>query len=264
MDELSSNTEVLYHPLHHGNMIRVLEIQPGQFDDKIVSKFRYADLASAHLEYEALSYVWSKPRFTWQKPSDMPRVETECNGHPLWISKNLEQAVRHIRLPSAATFLWADAMCINQDDIRERGHQVTLMTSIYQKAKRVVIWLGDVVEGPDAWKPPPGIEDVRAQRAFGAICEVVNRWQDGTSGAETASYTFTDPRNLSAQAQFCQFEEYPSVIDMMEDPQAVRDAMEQWRLMRPKPQPRISMFMTWNADGKDNYTFLSRFLPSGH
>lgn len=38
--------------------------------------------------------------------------------------------------------LWADAMCINQNDLNERGQQLEIMGSIYAKATRVVIWLG--------------------------------------------------------------------------------------------------------------------------
>jgi hypothetical protein len=38
--------------------------------------------------------------------------------------------------------LWVDYLCINQEDIEERGHQVSLMDRIYQSASRVLISLG--------------------------------------------------------------------------------------------------------------------------
>lgn len=38
--------------------------------------------------------------------------------------------------------IWADAVCINQDDILERNKQVTRMADIYRLAHRVVVWLG--------------------------------------------------------------------------------------------------------------------------
>ncbi|KAL1653251.1 cell separation during budding [Didymella pomorum] len=41
-----------------------------------------------------------------------------------------------------ARTVWADALCINQDDLSERAHQVTLMGRIYSQAERVVVWLG--------------------------------------------------------------------------------------------------------------------------
>jgi hypothetical protein len=37
---------------------------------------------------------------------------------------------------------WADAVCINQDDIAERSHQVSLMKMIYGNAQVATCWLG--------------------------------------------------------------------------------------------------------------------------
>jgi hypothetical protein len=39
--------------------------------------------------------------------------------------------------------IWIDAICINQDDIIERGAQVQIMGEIYQTAWRLRIWLGE-------------------------------------------------------------------------------------------------------------------------
>jgi hypothetical protein len=41
---------------------------------------------------------------------------------------------------------WADAICINQDDILERNHQVNLMSKIYSQADLVITWLGEARE----------------------------------------------------------------------------------------------------------------------
>jgi hypothetical protein len=40
------------------------------------------------------------------------------------------------------SFRWYDALCINQDDVLEKNHQVALMSEIYSKASNVAIWLG--------------------------------------------------------------------------------------------------------------------------
>ena len=42
--------------------------------------------------------------------------------------------------------LWVDAVCINQSDIEERGHQVKLMRRIYKNATRVLIWIGEDIQ----------------------------------------------------------------------------------------------------------------------
>ncbi|PMD53878.1 HET-domain-containing protein, partial [Hyaloscypha bicolor E] len=39
--------------------------------------------------------------------------------------------------------LWADAVCINQRDNKEKGHQVALMAKIYSNANCVLVWLGE-------------------------------------------------------------------------------------------------------------------------
>jgi hypothetical protein len=38
--------------------------------------------------------------------------------------------------------LWIDALCINQNDVVEKGIQVPLMGTIYSNARSVLIWLG--------------------------------------------------------------------------------------------------------------------------
>lgn len=39
--------------------------------------------------------------------------------------------------------LWVDALCINQNDILERNSQVSMMRTIYSRARMVLIWLGE-------------------------------------------------------------------------------------------------------------------------
>ncbi|KAG7285902.1 hypothetical protein NEMBOFW57_008198 [Staphylotrichum longicolle] len=44
---------------------------------------------------------------------------------------------------STARTLWADALCINQDDPSEKSVQIQLMGEIYRKARRVITYIGD-------------------------------------------------------------------------------------------------------------------------
>ncbi|KAM0240122.1 hypothetical protein ACHAP5_008097 [Fusarium lateritium] len=59
------------------------------------------------------------------------------------IASNLHQALLHLRHPRRTRILWVDAICINQDDSKERGQQVQLMRNIYAEAKQVIAWLGE-------------------------------------------------------------------------------------------------------------------------
>ena len=45
--------------------------------------------------------------------------------------------------------IWVDAICINQNDLAERKHQVELMASTYAKARSVILWLGVKADGSD-------------------------------------------------------------------------------------------------------------------
>jgi ankyrin repeat protein len=85
------------------------------------------------VEYEALSYTWGDKNNLH---------EIEVSGMPFHVTENLHSALRHIRLRDKDRILWVDAICIDQDNPKERGHQVQQMSSIYQKAIRVIIWLG--------------------------------------------------------------------------------------------------------------------------
>lgn len=43
--------------------------------------------------------------------------------------------------------LWADSICINQDDIEEQNLHVAQMRSIYAAARETTIYIGDATEG---------------------------------------------------------------------------------------------------------------------
>ncbi|KAF2143538.1 uncharacterized protein K452DRAFT_224862, partial [Aplosporella prunicola CBS 121167] len=84
--------------------------------------------------YEALSYVWGDP---------MKTRPITVNGRPLDVTENLEAALRELRFSNGKIrILWIDAVCINQADSEEKGHQVGMMDVIYKKAEEVVVWLG--------------------------------------------------------------------------------------------------------------------------
>jgi hypothetical protein len=64
------------------------------------------------------------------------------NGHTFEISNALGQGLYYLRLPDAVRILWVDAICINQNDIDDKGKQVSQMAQVYRHAQRVVAWLG--------------------------------------------------------------------------------------------------------------------------
>jgi ankyrin repeat protein len=83
--------------------------------------------------YDALSYTWGAMEKT---------AAVTVNGKALNVTENLYSALQHLRSKDEDRILWADAICINQSDDRERGHQVQQMRDIYSQAEEVIIWLG--------------------------------------------------------------------------------------------------------------------------
>jgi hypothetical protein len=63
------------------------------------------------------------------------------------VTKTLAGALRQFRVSHQAAdgplLLWTDAICINQLDPNDRGHQVAIMRKIYIAATSVWIWLGE-------------------------------------------------------------------------------------------------------------------------
>jgi hypothetical protein len=84
--------------------------------------------------FDALSYTWGD----WWGFKII-----KVNGKLAAITKNLYDvliAFRRNHLPE--TYLWVDALCINQRDVAEREAQVSLMRDIFEGAARVRVWLG--------------------------------------------------------------------------------------------------------------------------
>ncbi|KAI1814599.1 heterokaryon incompatibility protein-domain-containing protein [Poronia punctata] len=113
--------------------IRLLRLHSsGSYDSQIRCSLDYAFLDNVP-GYEALSYVWGPLEFS---------QEILVEGQPHNVTENLECALRHLRQTSKDRILWVDALCINQDDIAERSHQVMLMKDVYSSCACDLAWLG--------------------------------------------------------------------------------------------------------------------------
>jgi hypothetical protein len=153
-----------YQPLSESSRgrfeTRLIYLHPGGSNDCIYCTIYHANILERRpqTEYAALSYVWgdatqtrsiqlgyhqlltSETARTW--PS-APSPGADCYK-PFQVTINLESALRHIRDRASERILWVDAICINQSDWEERLSQVQWMSSVYEKAVEVRIWLGSV------------------------------------------------------------------------------------------------------------------------
>jgi hypothetical protein len=67
-----------------------------------------------------------------------------CNGKYIPITRNLDAALRVLQEEKMHRMLWVDAICIDQENISEKSHQVPLMKDIFELADQVIIWLGEI------------------------------------------------------------------------------------------------------------------------
>ena len=148
-----------YQPLPDRG-IRLLELLPRQ------SRFSREDIqcniVDAHLDrqlqYEALSYCWGII-----KPDRESLTILNYGNHKFKITDSLAEAFRRFRLKDRSRFIWADFLCINQKDGKEKGRQVGMMTDIYAQASGVLAWVGTsrpeddaAFAGEEARKTGPG------------------------------------------------------------------------------------------------------------
>lgn len=84
-------------------------------------------------DYETISYVWG---------SHWDADELYLNGTIQQVPESSYAVLRRIRLPDRTRTVWIDALCINQNDIREKAQQVSFMGRIYKSSKGNLIYLG--------------------------------------------------------------------------------------------------------------------------
>ena len=86
-------------------------------------------------DYIALSYCWGDAASTGTLFLNNERVS---------VTKNLASALRALQKKYGYNVrVWADALCINQQNNEERSHQVRNMRQIYSRASEVFCWVSE-------------------------------------------------------------------------------------------------------------------------
>ena len=156
----------MYTPLPKGS-VRLLRLLPHPNEDSPIEcqliTCSLLDSERTH-SYNALSYTWG------------PEDNKHCiyiDGEQQPARTNLHKALSHFRDCFVERILWIDAICINQGDDIEKGHQVASMAKIYAKASGVIVWLGEAADDSD--------------RAFRAIRRTAEEQDAGFSIPKTYS-----------------------------------------------------------------------------
>lgn len=126
---------------------RMLALKPSPVHDAAVKCHVHNFSRFPNPKFEALSYRWGDPDdkvpiqlFLSSYQGDVDPGDSLYSTWP--VTRNLEQALRGLRLPDADRLIWIDALCIDQENSEERSQQVGIMANIYSGCIRCLLWLG--------------------------------------------------------------------------------------------------------------------------
>ena len=164
-----------YHELPE-NHLRLVRILPGECHP-MVCETRVFDLPVSS-GYTALSYAWGPP---------VAEFAILLDGREHLVAKNLWHFLitwRFLREPFSTqpsstqpsstretlpktcfSWLWIDALSIDQNNMQERNHQVKIMSSIFGGADEVLVWLGPAETGPNRSKLSHILRDFQSDEA---------------------------------------------------------------------------------------------------
>ncbi|KAL2068059.1 hypothetical protein VTL71DRAFT_16157 [Oculimacula yallundae] len=210
-DSNLATSKSLYEPLDkNSRTIRLLRILPdsnptdGRLQCKLVTRSLNLDFT-----YRALSYTWGEP--------DTFNFKIWINDFIVPVRQNLLCALRVLKekcysehsdplyefesFSAKRPLIWIDALCINQSDLVERGHQVDMMGDIYRDAFEVFSWLGtpDLLELQDplldSKTEPPTEVEVPAFEALKLSKDVTWRYARENAEIERVYNSETATRN---------------------------------------------------------------------
>ncbi|KAK8040084.1 hypothetical protein PG993_008495 [Apiospora rasikravindrae] len=250
----------VYAPLDLSkDSIRLLRLYNGDPGTEIRCEIIESYLSKSEgIPYEALSYTWEGGL-----TNDSPCILLDGQVFP--VTRNLFQALSSLRLPNEDRLLWIDAICINQADHCEKGHQVGQMRHVYQNAERVLIWLGPGTNDTDQLLDTMGVWEKRSHELQKTLPNEKALWKPTVAqlGGLTGSNESGSSRRLQAHVQqmSCGLKSISSKIfsvmprlmrmDVDDHTQAVLDVM-------PGPLRKESW---WNFDHK-LVTLLRKFKDS--
>jgi hypothetical protein len=219
------------HPLDPcSKSIRLLEFAPTtplSCSLTVASLLGVADIPG----YKTISYVWGHTSADISLPSK-ETCQILCDGRSLPIPRNLYQILSLVVAQSRKPLLiWADSICINQEDVVERNSQVSLMADIYRHCDEVVIWLGETFSFAtrDLSHSYHWHGDQRDQKFIDAFGRILDPSVDLVTDEEFVCVTEPDHDAFGALcllSRVCQGES-PSDIAYYK-PRLIEDSLIQW------------------------------------
>ncbi|KAK4508517.1 hypothetical protein PRZ48_002256 [Zasmidium cellare] len=109
-----------YRPLPNTESVRVLTLEPGEKGEPL-----RGILATGRPQFDREIFIT-----TWN-------VE-----RPIKMTVSLYEGLQRLRHPRLERRIWADQICVNQNDLQERSQQMQFMNIIFHGASKVLVWLG--------------------------------------------------------------------------------------------------------------------------
>ncbi|KAI1373278.1 heterokaryon incompatibility protein-domain-containing protein [Hypoxylon crocopeplum] len=125
---------IAYHQLAvQDREIRLLHIDNGNEREGILKcSLEQISLNSDTMKpYIAVSYCWG---------TSMDKSLIVVDGQEAKVPRSAALTLRNL-IQEPGEVIWIDAICINQKDDVEKGHQVAMMREIYSQAEEVRVWL---------------------------------------------------------------------------------------------------------------------------
>lgn len=147
---VAQGSPLQYEPLENDKSFRLLKLASTKRE---VCQLQHFPLNEPP-KYIALSYTWGSPLLTDESIAGYNKVDRpfalKAGGVTMTmsISRNLSEALSYIidsrsrHVLKSPDYIWADGICINQNDPAEREVQVPLMGEIYSNCEIAMVWLG--------------------------------------------------------------------------------------------------------------------------
>jgi heterokaryon incompatibility protein (HET) len=129
----SSSDRVYAYTALKLHQIRLLELLPGHDDDALQGLVRHVSISECP-KFSAISYAWGPAL----KPFQLRTTEGK-----ILLTSSLHAALKRLRSVTERVILWADAICIDQTNVYEKGTQIRLLPTIFESAKTVFAWIGN-------------------------------------------------------------------------------------------------------------------------
>jgi hypothetical protein len=144
---------ILREPLKTPDHIRLLKLYPPGWPNRLADKLTRDEDGEIRCDVfqVALASVITPKRpyfatlsYVWGDSNDTRMIK--CGRNLVPVTRNLHEALVHIRNLTTPRLLWVDSLCINQADKREKGQQVQRMHFVYGQS-HCISWMG--VESKD-------------------------------------------------------------------------------------------------------------------